>query len=75
MSFKKLVVGILLAFVGVMFIVYVTPEIESGIDTANITNGLVVALLNMAAWIIPVGGIVGCFYGVFKLFGGGARSE
>jgi hypothetical protein len=68
MSFRKLVVGILLAFVGIMFIVYVTPQIENGIDTANITNGLVIALLNMSAWLIPVGGIVGCFYGVFKLF-------
>jgi hypothetical protein len=75
MSFKKLVVGILLAFVGVMFIVYVTPQIEEGIDTANITNGLVVALLNMASWLIPVGGIVACFYGVFKLFSGGGNRD
>lgn len=75
MSFRKLVVGILLAFVGIMFIVYVTPQIEAGIDTANISNGLVVALLNMAGWLIPVGGIVGCFYGVFKLFSASNNPE
>lgn len=75
MSLKKLVTSILLAFVGVMFIVNVTPMIESQVNSANITNALTKALIDMAAWVLPVGGIIATFYGVFKLFQGKGSSD
>lgn len=70
MSLRKLVVGILLGFVGLMFIIYVTPEIEAEVSSANISNSFVSAMVDMAEWLLPIGGIVGVFYGVFRLFEG-----
>lgn len=74
MSLKRVVVAILLAFVGFMFIVGVTPQIES-VSTANITNPITSMLANMAIWLLPVGGIIGVFYGIFRLFGKGGKGE
>lgn len=68
MSLRKLVVSLLLAFVGLMFIINVTPEIESQISSANITNGFVSSMVDMGEWLLPIGGIIGVFYGIFRLF-------
>lgn len=73
MSLKKVVVAILLAFVGMMFLINVTPQIESSVSSANITNTFTSSMVNMAAWLLPVGGIVGVFYGIFRLFSGGGK--
>lgn len=68
MSLKRIVVAILLAFVGIMFVINVTPEIESSVTSANITNSFTSNMVDMAKWLIPIGAIVGIFYGVFRLF-------
>lgn len=73
MSLKKVVTAILLAFIGVIFIIQMTPQIESNVSSANITNSFTSAIVDMAAWLLPVGGLIGVFYGVFRLFGGGGK--
>lgn len=70
MALKKVVVSLLLAFVGIIFVLQITPQIENGIVTTNITNTFTIAMLNMAKWLLPVGAIIGIFYGVFRMFGG-----
>ena len=70
MNLNKVIVSLLMAFVGVMFVINITPEIETAISGASITNAFTSALVDMAEWVIPVGAIVAIFYGVFKLFGG-----
>jgi lipopolysaccharide export LptBFGC system permease protein LptF len=73
MSLNKLVTAIMLAFVGLMFIVNITPEITATIEaavapgTGTITNTFVVAMLTMAEWLMPVGALIGVFYGIFRL--------
>lgn len=69
MSLNKLVTTILLAFVGIMFLLYVSPEITTQIETqsANMT-GMVKPFFSMAIWLLPVGGMIGIFYGIFRMF-------
>lgn len=71
MSLRKIVVALLLAFVGLMFVVNITPEIEGNVSSANITSSFVSSMVDMAKWLIPIGGIIGLFYGIFRLFEGG----
>jgi hypothetical protein len=73
-SLKKLITTILLVFVGFQFLIYFTPTIESS-STSNITNPLVVMFFTMAKWLIPVGGLIGLFFAIFKLFGGGSKGK
>lgn len=64
-----------------MFLIYITPEIQSAVsvatdnETGTITNTFVVAMLNMGAWLLPVGGIIGIFYGIFRLFTSGRSRD
>lgn len=74
MSLKKIVVALLLGYVGFMFIIKFTPTIEQDVSSANITNTLTSGMVDMGAWLLPVGAIVGIFYGIFKLFGGGGSA-
>lgn len=67
-SLSKIVVSMLLGFVGLMFLMYFIPELEDGISSANVTNSFVAALMDMGIWLLPIGGIIGIFYGVFRLF-------
>lgn len=71
-SLKRVVVAILLAFVGFIFIIKFVPTIES-VSTANITNDFTKTIADIGIWLLPVGGLIGVFYGVFKLFGGGGK--
>lgn len=68
-SMKKIVVTILLAYIGFMFIIKFVPQIE-GVDTDNITNDMTKWAADLGIWVLPVGGLIGLFYGVFKLFEG-----
>ena len=70
MSLKKIVTSMLLAFVGLLFVMEIGPIIETGITGYAGTNTFVIAILGMAEWLIPVGALVGIFYGVFRLMGG-----
>lgn len=72
MSLKRIVVAMLLAFIGFMFMINFIPMIEN-VSTANITNPLTKTIADMGIWILPVGGIIGIFYGVFKLFGSSGK--
>lgn len=72
MNLKKLITSILLAYIGLMFVFNITPEIQAGIDSANLT-GFVLVMATMAGWLLPTGAIIGIFYGIFKLFSGGGK--
>lgn len=73
-SLKRIVVAILLAFIGFIFVINFVPMIED-VSTANITNPLTRTIADMGIWVLPVGGIIGVFYGVFRLFGGGGKGD
>lgn len=75
MSLQKVIVAILVAFIGVIFIVNITPTMETTITTANITNTFTSSMIDMFKWLIPVGGLVGIAYGIFRLFGGGGGGK
>lgn len=70
MSLKKIVTSLLLAFVGIMFVMEIGPIIETGIGGYAGSNTFVIAILDIAEWLVPVGALVGIFYGVFRLMGG-----
>lgn len=72
MSLKKLISTLLLAYIGLIFIIEIAPEISTAVASSNST-GFTLVMMNLAAWLLPVGGLIGIFYGVFKLFGGGGR--
>lgn len=75
MSLGKLATGVMVAFVGMLFIVNVTPTIESSVVSANVTNAFVSSMIDMAAWLLPIGGIMGIFYGIFHMFTGSNGSS
>lgn len=72
-SLSKLVTTLLLAFVGLMFVIEVGPQIETAVLGYTGTNAFVEAILGMASWILPVGALVGIFYGIFRMMGGGKK--
>ena len=67
---RRVLVMLLLAFVGLMFVINITPEIETAVASENITNAFTTALVDMSAWVLPVGAMVALFYGIFKLLKG-----
>jgi len=64
---KGIITGIILIFVGIMFVVGITPDFEASVDSANITNSTTSTLIDMSEWIIPVLAIVGLMLGGFAL--------
>ena len=62
---KGLMGGLIIVFIGIMFVIGITPTIESGVATANITNSLTSMLVDMSGWIIPVLAIVGLIMAAF----------
>jgi len=72
---SRIITVVMLAFVGLMLIIYITPEIETAITAAStdITNTFVIAMLGIAEWLIPIAAIMALFFGLFKLFKGGGR--
>jgi len=65
---RGVVTGIVLIFVAIMFIVGITPEFESSVSSANITNSTTSTLIDMSEWIIPVLATVGVILGSFAIF-------
>ena len=65
---KNVMVGIILLYVAIMFIVTMTPTLETDISSANITNPMTSTMVDMSEWIVPVLAIVGVFIGAFALF-------
>lgn len=65
---KGILVGIVVLYIGIMFIVNMTPSLESDVTSANITNPMTSNLVDMSEWLIPVLAIVGVFMGGFALF-------
>lgn len=60
--------SLIIAFVALLFVINVTPTIETEITSANITNTFTSSMIDMASWLLPVGGIVAVFYGIFTMF-------
>jgi len=65
---QSVMVGIVVLYVAIMFIVSMTPQLETDISSANITNPMTSGMIDMSVWIIPVLAIVGCFMAAFALF-------
>lgn len=65
---KSVMIGIIVLFVALMFIVNMTPTLETDVSSANITNTMTSSMIDMSVWIVPVLAIVGCFMGAFGLF-------
>lgn len=75
---KGVFVGIIVIYIAIMFIVQMTPTMESDISSANITNPMTSSLVDMSEWIIPVLAIVGVIiagFAAFKLRGGRGSAE
>jgi hypothetical protein len=56
------------AFVGLLFIMQITPEIETEIAATTITNTITLSILDLAEWVVPIGAIVGVLLMVFRQF-------
>lgn len=56
------------AFVGLLIVMQITPEIESEIAGTTITNTITLSILDIAEWVIPIGAIVGVLFMVFRQF-------
>lgn len=65
---KGVLVGIIVLYVGIMFIVTMTPTLESDISSANITAPMTSSLVDMSEWVVPVLAIVGLFMAAFAMF-------
>lgn len=65
---KGVLVGIIVIYVGIMFVVTMTPTMESDITSVNITAPMTSSLIDMAGWVIPVLAIVGLFMAAFAMF-------
>lgn len=66
MDIGKMVSGILLAFIAVMFVLNFVPVLETEIVTTNVTNTFVAAMLDMSVWIIPAVAVVGVILAIVK---------
>lgn len=60
--------GIIVIFIALMFIIQITPTMESSIDSANITNATTSMLVDMSEWVVPVLALVGVILGGFAFF-------
>ena len=65
---KAVFVGIIVIFICLMFIVEVTPMIETGVTSANISNPTTSMLIDMLVWVVPVLAIVGVIMAGFAMF-------
>ena len=65
---KGVMVGIIIIFIAMMFITNMTPQLESSVSSANITNPTTSMLVDMSVWIIPVLAIAGVIMGGFSFF-------
>lgn len=71
---KGVFLGIIVIYIAIMFIINMTPQMESDITSANISNSLTSSLVDMSEWIIPVLAIVGVIiagFGFFRMRGRG----
>lgn len=69
-ALTALLSSLIIAFIALIFIVQFTPMVETDVSSANITNNFTSSMIDMAVWILPVGGIVAVFYGIFSMFRG-----
>ncbi len=51
-----------------VFIINIVPMIEALVVPETITNEFVATMLEMAIWVVPVGGVVALFVWIFKRF-------
>jgi hypothetical protein len=56
------------AFVGLLFVMQIAPEIETAIAATTITNTITLSILDIAEWVVPIGAIVGVLFMVFRQF-------
>lgn len=63
--------AVLVLFIGILFVVNLTPEIETQITSANITNTMTKSLVDMSEWVLPVGAIGALIFGAVMLLKGG----
>lgn len=61
-AIKGLIEGLILAFIGLMFLFQFIPQLEGEASTDNISNSFVASMGDMAVWVIPVLAIVGVLY-------------
>lgn len=74
-SLNRLISMLILAFVAIQFVFQMTPSIESGTNTDNITNPFTKSMGGMVGWLLPVGAIVVIILGVVDMFKGGGRGR
>lgn len=65
---KAVFSGIIIIFIAIMFVVQITPTMESSISSANITNTTTSMLVDLTEWVIPVLALVGLILGGFAFF-------
>ena len=62
-------VGIM-AFIAIMFVLGIGPELETAIGATTITNTFTLAILNLVEWALPIGLLVGAIVWSIKLIRG-----
>lgn len=67
---KAVFSGIIIIFIAIMFIVQITPTMESNISSANISNETTSMLVDMSEWVVPTLALVGIILGGFAFFKG-----
>lgn len=67
MKVDRIITGVILAFVVIMFLLQMVPELETEIGATTITNTFVLAMLDMMIWILPVAAIVAVIVLLFRL--------
>lgn len=65
---KGVFLGIIVIYVALIFIVQMTPTLETDVSSANITNPMTSTLIDMSVWVVPVLAIVGIFIAGFAFF-------
>lgn len=66
-TLRGLMSGLLIAYILVMFVVTFVPEMESSIDSANVTNSITATLIDMSEWLIPTVIMVLAFLAVLSI--------
>lgn len=70
MNIGRLFEYLILALVGLMFIIEFAPELETAITGFTGTNTFVIALLGISEWVVPVSGIAAIVVWGTRMIGG-----
>jgi uncharacterized protein (DUF697 family) len=66
-TLTKVLIGTIMAFVAILFLIEFAPILEAAVTASTATNTLTVALIGMSEWIVPAAGLIAVFVGAFAI--------